>query len=249
MDLQHTLVNCGLEPKEAQVYLALLELGAEKVQMIARRAALKRPTTYVILEQLSAKNFVIKTYRAKKIVYSAEKPDILLRALQQKEELLTSALPFLTMRMSAHDSRPRISIHEDKAGVERVYDDIYHSESVCFFGAIKNLSDEFKGLTEKITKIIKAKKVSVRDLLTHDPKDSDFALAAEGRNYEARVVPKEFDLLSDGAIYGNKVAILSIRKDLFAVVIESKEVADTFRSLFELAWRQATPFGGVVSKK
>ena len=54
-------------------------------------------------------------------------------------------------------------------------------------------------------------------------------------------MPKEFDLYIDGAIYGDQVAILSIKKELFAVVIESKEVADTFRSLFELAWKMSVP--------
>lgn len=248
MDLETILVKCGLEPKEARVYLTLLELGSAKVQVIAERAHLKRPTAYVILEQLSAKNFVVKTYQAKKIVYAPENPDILVRALRQKEELLAGALPLLALRMGSARARPRIKIYEGKNGVEHVYDEIYDSDAVCFFGAIKNLSEDFRGLTDRLTKIIKAKKISVRDLLTHDPKDSDFALASQSRNYEARVIPSELDLFADGAMYGDKVAILSIKNDLFAVVIESKEVADTFRSLFELAWKQSTPFAAQTIK-
>lgn len=249
MNLSATLVKCGLEPKEVSVYLALLELGTEKVQTIARRAGLKRPTAYVILEQLAAKNLATKTYRAKKLWYSAEKPDLILRSLDERRQEFVEALPLLMARTGGNRARPKISIHEGKSGVEHVYDEIYRSGAVCFFGAIKNLSEEFKGLTERMTKIIKAKKVSVRDLMTHDPKDHDFALAAQGRNYEARRIPPELDLLSDGAIYGDKIAILSIRHDLFAVVIESKEVAGTFRSLFELAWKQSLPFDQTLRRE
>jgi len=93
---------------------------------------------------------------------------------------------------------------------------------------------------DKLKEIIKSKDIHVRDLLTHDPKDLDFGFAAIGRNYEGRVVPKEFDLYIDGAVYGDQVAILSLKR-AFAVIIESKEVADTFRSLFELAWKMSTP--------
>jgi sugar-specific transcriptional regulator TrmB len=241
MNLEETLVKVGLEEKEAKIYIALLDLGSEKVHEIAKKAGIKRPTAYVILEQLYAKNFVVKTHHEKRAFYSAEKPDVILRSLKEKEELLGQALPLLHARMATSKTKPRIRIYEGKGGVEKVYDEIYASPSVCFFGALKNLSDEFVGHTDKLKEIIRSKSINVRDLVTQDPKDLDFGFAALGRNYEARVVPKEFDLYTDGAIYGDQVAILSIKKELFAVVIESREVADTFRSLFELAWKMSMP--------
>ena len=241
MELKDVLIKSGLEEKEAKIYLALLDLGVEKVQTIAKKAGVKRPTAYVILEQLYAKNYVTKTYHSKKAFYSAEKPDILLRALTHKEELLREALPLLLARMATSKARPKVRIYEGVSGVEQVYDEIYEDKSVLLFGSLKNLSEEFVGRIDTLKKIIKSKDIHVRDLLTEDPKDIDFGLASMGRNYEARVVGHEFDLFVDGAIYGDHVAIMSIKKDLFAVVIESKEVADTFRSLFEIAWKMSTP--------
>ena len=241
MDLQETLTKSGLDEKEAKVYLALLDLGSEKVHAIAKKAEIKRPTAYVILEQLYAKNFVIKTYHNKKAFYSAEKPDILLRSLKEKQDLLEHALPLLQARMASSKIKPKIRIYEGRRGVEQVYDEIYKSAVVCLFGSIKNLSEEFEGLAGKLKNIIKSKDIYVRDLLTEDPKDLDFGFAAMGQKYEARVIPKELDLYIDGAVYDNQVAILSIKRELFAVVIESKEVADTFRSLFELAWKMSAP--------
>ena len=109
------------------------------------------------------------------------------------------------------------------------------------FGSLKNLSEEFVGRIDTLKKIIRSEKIYVRDLLTEDPKDIDFGSASIGKNYEARVIAHEFDLYSDGALYDNKVAFLSIKNDLFAVIIESKEVVDTFRSLFEIVWKMSTP--------
>jgi len=241
MELKEVLIKSGLGEKEAKVYLALLDLGSEKVQTIAKKAGIKRPTAYVILEQLYAKNYVTKTLYGNKAFYGAEKPDMLLRALKQKEELFEQALPLLLARMATSKIRPRVRIYEGVSGVEQVYDEIYQDKSVWLFGSFKNLSEEFVGRVDILKKIIKSKDIHVRDLLTEDPKDIDFGLASMGRSYEARVVGKEFDLFVDGAIYGDQVAIMSIKNDLFAVVIESKEVADTFRSLFEIAWKMSTP--------
>ena len=249
MTLEEILVKIGLDEKEAKVYVALLDLGSEKVHAIAKKAGIKRPTAYVILEQLYAKNYVIKTYHNKKAFYGAEKPDILLRSLQDKQLLLEQTMPLLQARMATSKIKPKIRIYEARSGIEQVYDEIYKSPSVCLFGSIKNLSEEFIGQVDKLKQIIKSKDIHVRDLLTEDPKDIDFGMASVGQNYEGRVVPNEFDLFTDGAIYGDQVAILSIKRELFAVVIESKEVADTFRSLFELAWKMSTPLEQFMKTK
>jgi sugar-specific transcriptional regulator TrmB len=241
MDLKMSLMGIGMEEKEAKTYLALLDLGTAKVQDIALKAGIKRPTAYVVLESLFAKNYITKTFKQNRVLYSPEKPDILLRALKQKEDLLEQAIPLLQARMKTSPVRPRVKIYEGKGGVEQVYDEIYQSKSVCLFGSLKNLSEEFVGRVDTLKKIIKSEKIQVRDLLTEDPKDIDFGLASIGKNYEARVIGREFDLYSDGALYDDKVAILSIKNDLFAVVIESKEVVDTFRSLFEIVWKMSTP--------
>lgn len=241
MNLEHILTKVGLDEKEARVYLALLDLGNEKVHAIAKKAKIKRPTAYVILEQLYAKNYVIKTYHNKRTFYAAEKPDILLRSLREKQELLTQALPLLQARMSSNKERPKIRIYEGRLGVEQVYDEMLRGPEALIFGSRKYLSEEFGSLSGKLEEKMKSKNIHIKDLLTDDPRDLEFGFAAKSRNYEARIIPKEFDLYIDGAVYNDEVAILAIKKELFAVVIESKEVADTFRSLFELVWRVSVP--------
>ena len=73
MNLEDILTKVGLDEKEAKIYVALLDLGSEKVHEIAKKAGVKRPTAYVVLEQLYAKNFVIKTYHQRRAFYSKKK--------------------------------------------------------------------------------------------------------------------------------------------------------------------------------
>ena len=56
--LTEQLLAYGLSEKETHVYLAALSLGAASVARIAQRANEKRPTTYLVLEDLMRKNLV-----------------------------------------------------------------------------------------------------------------------------------------------------------------------------------------------
>ena len=59
---------------------------------------------------------------------------------------------------------------------------------------------------------------------------------------EIRLVPaRDFDFGNEINIYDRKTAICSFgsQRDLFGVIIESKEVAETQKQIFEMAWRYA----------
>ncbi|MDH5596551.1 MAG: hypothetical protein OEY44_00480 [Candidatus Peregrinibacteria bacterium] len=57
------------------------------------------------------------------------------------------------------------------------------------------------------------------------------------------VNPKEFNFQNEIAIYGNRVAIISLNPDeLIGLIVESKTFADSMKSFFDLAWLGATAF-------
>lgn len=76
MDLiQDSLQKIGLTDKEAKVYLSLLKFGEAAVSDVAAEAGIKRPTTYLILDELRKKGLVIKIPYAKKTIFKAKTPD------------------------------------------------------------------------------------------------------------------------------------------------------------------------------
>ncbi|MDQ5893542.1 MAG: HTH-type transcriptional regulator, sugar sensing transcriptional regulator [Patescibacteria group bacterium] len=70
-----SLGHIGLSDKEAKVYLASLKLGEASVSDIADEATIKRPTTYIILDELRKKGLIIKIPHAKKALFQAKTPD------------------------------------------------------------------------------------------------------------------------------------------------------------------------------
>ena len=73
--LFNNLINIGFSEKEANVYLALLELGKRTVSAIARKAGINRTTTYDVLESLAAKNLITISGKQPLQEYMAESPD------------------------------------------------------------------------------------------------------------------------------------------------------------------------------
>ena len=74
-EIVNSLKNIGLSEKESKVYLASLKFGEANVGDIAEEAGLKRPTTYVVLDELRKKGLVLKIPGAKKVIYKAKTPD------------------------------------------------------------------------------------------------------------------------------------------------------------------------------
>jgi sugar-specific transcriptional regulator TrmB len=66
---QEAIQSLGFGDKEARVYLALLEMGIGSAISVSVRAKIKRPTAYVILDELIQKGAVIVIPRSKKKLY------------------------------------------------------------------------------------------------------------------------------------------------------------------------------------
>lgn len=83
-DIIDQLKNLNLTDKEARVYLTLLELGPSTPYKISKRSRLKRPTAYVIAEELVEKGLVIQVTGEKKKLYMARSPEAYFEEAEEK---------------------------------------------------------------------------------------------------------------------------------------------------------------------
>ena len=82
--LKTLLQKIGLSEKDSEVYLACLELGTQPASVIARKAGLKRPTTYLILEELLKKGLVSEYTGSNVKFFTAVSPDYLLNYIEKQ---------------------------------------------------------------------------------------------------------------------------------------------------------------------
>jgi len=90
MEIRAYLKDFGLSSKEIEVYLALLNGGAQPVRKIAADTGVNRGTTYDILKSLIAQGLVSYYHKKTHQYFIAEDPEKLTDAITQKERQLTA---------------------------------------------------------------------------------------------------------------------------------------------------------------
>ncbi len=248
MEISDVLNQIGLENKQASIYMALLELGTASVQLIAQKAQLKRPTTYLILDELQAKGLVSIVPREKKALYTAESPEKLIGDLHKKQELIKRFMPELLALYNEKKEKPKVRMYEGKEGIKEVYRMIYSSSSVDFFGTTREVQKYDPEQLWNYVKRTQTEKVYTRDLLTHCKEDYEYAKkATPGPNYEVRFVKQGNKFLTDNAVFGDNVVFFSFHPQIFAVMITSREISQAIKTLFEFAWSQGDSYEKVFN--
>lgn len=238
------LEDLGLTEKEASVYLALLELGKGTVVEIARKANLKRPTTYLVVDELKKRGLVTEILQGSRTRYVAEDPALLEKVMKQRLADYHELLPFFRAKFS-RGKKPRIRFYEGKEALRDLYlREVYPAEKAFYYGtSIKKLSVLFPEVVEAWEMVWwpKKKKIpgSVREIVNNEEEDVRYARQSDRGPY-VRIAPKDMHFEADSAIADDKIVIVSL-DNLFAIVIESKDLADTYRTLVELAWQSAIP--------
>ena len=242
MILNKTLEQFGLSSAEASVYLATLELGSASVLKIAKKAEIKRPTAYLILDTLIEKGLVSRLPKENKTFYVAENPEKLINVLKEKEKGIQNIMPLLKAIYNVDKAKPQVRFYEGRDGLASIYDMILKSKTeILFYGYIKQLLKEFPESFIKVEDI-KKNKLKVREIVTQDKFDLEYAhsvIKSKNPRHHIRTLTKDLIIETDNAIFENKIAIFSIKKDFFVVVIESADIANSYRAMFELAWRSA----------
>lgn len=136
---------------------------------------------------------------------------------------------------------PHVRFFEGWEGVRRVYEDTLTAKSEILNYANSAVVREFwpaydvEYVAERVKRGIHLRGIAPEDAAGRKVHGQD-----REKLREIRLVPgKDFDFTNEINIYDSKVAICSFasQPQMFAVIIESKEVAETQRQIFEMAWR------------
>jgi HTH-type transcriptional regulator, sugar sensing transcriptional regulator len=243
MERTEVLEKLGLTEKEASVYLALLELGTAAVQTLANKAGVKRTTVYSILSDLQKRGLVQEVPQTKKALYTAESPQYLLTNLNKQQELLNRFLPDLLVLHNRQKEKPKVQLFQGEEGVKLVYQKIFEAGGAWFFGTSTEVAKLDAGWANAFFKRMRQNRYPVRDLFSKNPQDMAYAKNHErGPMHEVRWLPPGMSFPSDNAIFGDNVVFFSFRPQIFCVMVTSKEVAQSLKVLFELAWQSVRPF-------
>ena len=238
MDLETSLKEFGLSSKEARVYLAAIELGESSVLKITKKADIKRPTTYIVLESLIGKGLISRTPRGAATLYLAEDPEILITTLKDRTAKLQNVLPELKSIYNKKVGKPKICFYEGKNNIKQVWlNDVFKHDKIDFISSITDLFNKYPDMMEVYLELA-GEKILTRELVTRQPNDLEYAKKYTTTKQQIKILPKDYEYSMDITIFKDKVFLVSIKDD-FAVLIESSEVYKSFQSLYNLAWKSS----------
>ncbi len=245
MDYEKQLQLLGLPDKEARIYSHALSLVTFNVAQISARTSLKRPTCYLLLEELTKKGFVSRVPNIKKLHYRVEPPEVIVRQAENNVSFAHKLLPKLEEIYRKDTGMPNVRYYSGQKGVQNIFEDILKSGTKEFYsmGSITDLvevvGDEFiRDFVLRRTK----KKISVKNLRPPTKElEAPIHKATDKYLREIRFTEPHVEFANCICIYADKVAIISTKADNFAILIESKEVFRTHLTLFNALWQLSKP--------
>lgn len=257
--LTKDLIEFGLGEKEAKVYLALLELEIANVNEIAKKAGVNRSSAYVTLESLKKRGLVsISDYKTVR-QYVATSPEAILRIAEDRaidqenvRKRIEEIIPEMKALFKGTKKKPLVRVFEGKEGLISCFEDTLKCKE-----KLMRVSSSMKGLPKIIPEYLQeyAKnrfKLGVKMHGIH-PNDefSEIMMKATPPRFDMSIIiPEEkYKPSADLAIYDNKIGYMSAENGGIAVIIESKEMADVMKNIFDLAFEEAKRLNKQLDKK
>ncbi|MFA6587924.1 MAG: helix-turn-helix domain-containing protein [Patescibacteria group bacterium] len=245
MEISKKLENFGLNQKQAEVYLACLELGQSSVQKIADITQIKRTSVYDLLQNLINKQLVTQTIKGKKRLFVAEDPSTLKNSIRQKEAELDALLPQLKSMFYVPGVKPRMEYYEGATGVKTVLEKTLEAQEKTL-RSILPLKDILDLVGEEFFEKLTQDRIKKGyNLLSLRPESKEVIKTVKKYKWassikdkrEVRLTPKDFKFSMTMYLYDNIVSIISSKKENFGMIIESEEFAYNQKALFDMLWR------------
>ncbi|MCU1470433.1 MAG: transcriptional regulator, TrmB domain protein [Glaciihabitans sp.] len=245
------LLELGLDQREAQFYITVLSLGRTTVAKAALQANVSRTSGYDLARRLVGRGFLQtvefgdagrKQDRIRSELAAAD-PSSLFADLEKRRALLEDLVPQLRAIQSASAARPKVRYLEGVTGIrEALFETLTWPSPIRGIFSMKDLFvvpgeqalEEYiegrraRGLTLRVVRSTE------RDIPQGWPTSAgDFRVA--------RHTPSSYVFTMTTVIGEDAVAVISSRREGFAMIISSSEYAQTQASLFEVLWNASDP--------
>lgn len=237
--LKDSLLQLGLDGKEASIYLASLELGPCSIQDIAKKSGIKRSTIYGIVSDLKGRGLFTETIKGKKRLFIASNPETLGSLIERQRALLEKILPELKGISNIELGKPRIRFYGTLEEIRSAYTDSISGEA----REILSITSAESGLNflgyDWITTYIRKRierGIHIKAIIDSSPASRHILSTDEKSLRQTKILPSNRQFVTDIEIYGNKVLITSFEKEHWAVVIESETISSMMKMVFAIMW-------------
>lgn len=243
MDAQ-VLTQLGLTNSQSKSYIELIKCGSLTPPQLAKKTTESRTAAYMSLAKLEEIGLATKVGDAKKATYSPANPSALEKFIADKrkqvtaaEDLYRSSLPRLLTYYYSNRGEPGVKFYQGKEGLTKIYEDHLRTGQDVYF--VRTMADEeyfgdvlYQYMRKRAKKDIKAHGLAPYMAGTFEyaqKNDKDL------RRDMAWFPPKAYTAPVEISIYGDKVSLISFGKEAIGTIIESPQIAQALREIFQMA--------------
>lgn len=239
------LESTGLSSTAARLYLAALARGTASVQQLAQQAKIKRPTAYNYLQELIHAGWLEKVPVGKKEYYRATNPTSLVEHTRKNVTALEQSLPELVSVYNQHSTQPAVSIFEGNRAIEQLHRGIAQANTIRFWSDLSQFERLFPDAADQLSSEIAKNQITTKEIIVNTSAAKRSAkryAAVAGKYYSCRLATKG-NIFNNSVVYNHTVLLFRLQEHNLAVVrIDDAAIAETFKTMFDLAWQSAEKF-------
>lgn len=251
--IEHIFQKIGFSDKEAAVYQSLLQVGSATPAQVARATRLNRTTIYDVMDTLVHRGIASKFKKGPKTYFYALDPRQLVAYLNREEQesmgkiekqkkLVQNFLPELISLQNPLSTKPKVQFFEGEKGVREAYEDTLTATEPL--RAYTNVAEMLECLPNFFPDYFKRRakaKIGIRAVFVDNKKSRERALADREELRQSKfLLDKTKSFSPEIKIYNDKMVIASWREKM-AIVIQSKELAELQKIIFDTLWELLPP--------
>jgi len=232
------LEKLNFSVNESKVYLTLIKIGSSLAGRIAKEASLDRSSTYNALKMLVERGLISTIHENKRTIYSPADPKKIIDYFKEKEELAKKIIPSLKEQYGIKKEKKNITLFQGYKGLKTIFQDILAScdskNEYLVIGTEGQFGDKMPYYAPLFSKLKLKKKIKTR-MLIRKGRDKK----TKSKNTQYRTLPSKVISPATINIYDNKVAIFIWEDKPEVILIENKDVSESFKNYFDSMWRHA----------
>jgi HTH-type transcriptional regulator, sugar sensing transcriptional regulator len=243
-DVSTILMKTGLKKADTAVYLTLLKSPSPlQVYELSKQTGIKRSSVNLILSRLIERGYVTYHLDEARKVYSAENPSKIAFELENITTSLKGILPLLSVS-NFGDKPSKVRFFEGEEVVETIYRDIILAMSIkegrkeiSMVVSGEDIWDTDPEITtwfakKRLENDIYLKMITPESKLVLEKYPPDPKSLREIKFFD----PKKYPFHIQVIIYGNCLALVSLKGSRSGVIIENEPLSSSFQSMFNFFW-------------
>jgi len=250
-EIRQALRSLGLSDNQIKIVSVLFHIHRGTAKHISELTAITYSFTESCLQSLNKIGLIKVHHHQDQDIFEICSNDEILTWIDDKKKKhkeiyddAKSTVRSFLKKVSHLDWKPKVAFHEGFDGIKEVYEDTLSGDHDMIYG-FENIAEMAPSVKKYILedyiprraeKNIGVKVLTPGNKIHKGTRKDDEKFLRETRFFDQSIVPIEIEI----NVYDSRMAIFSYKKEeMFAVIIESKAIANSMRSIFEACWMAA----------